>query len=353
MCHDMTAMSAKVLSPSELSTSDIAVWDRFCMETGDLSLAFLSYPYALAAEKSFPDVRVCRFQRDGKTVAFFPFQFKSATHKWFGIGDRLAGELSDYFGIVAKQDFHIDSRTLLLQCGLRALLFTHLDASQRAFGLTGESPEPGHVIDFPQGGNFFWNERRAADKKFVADTERRERNLVRDFGPLRFQLQSTDPDNDLEALITAKRAQYSRTKVGDALGGPSTSAFLRSLAKSEHALCAGMLSTLHAGDVWVASHFGLRCNDTLHYWFPVYNPQLSSYGPGRLLLRQILNCGHEHGISRIDRGAGDSVAKRDFSTSQHQFSKGFWSRGGPVALCYRIGLSASWRLGGTFSSERS
>src|SRR6266702_4259372 len=293
-------LNADVVSPSELSESDIMAWNGFASEFPDLSVAFLSYPYALAAENSFSNVRVCRIRRDDRPVIFFAFQFKSIAHRWFGIGERLAGELSDYFGIVGKKDVRIDPETLLRLCGLRALLFTHLDESQGAFGLSGKVPEPGHLIDFPNGGAAFWQERRLLDKKFVADTERRERNLVRDFGPIRFDLQSSNPDVDLEKLIAAKRAQYSRTNVGDALGGRSTGQFLQALSKTDHPLCRGVLSTLYAGDTWVASHFGLRCNRTLHYWFPVYNPELSAYGPGRLLLRQILNCGSEDGISRID-----------------------------------------------------
>ena len=312
-------LRADIVSPSKLPEADIAAWNRFQSENPDLSVAFLSYPYAFAAEKSFPNVRVCRVRSEGRPVLFFPFQFKSSAHRWFGIAERLAGELSDYFGVVGDKLVRIDPQTLLRLSGLRALLFTHLDESQVEFGLAGEAPEPGHLIDFPGGGAAFWQDRRTLDKKFVGDTERRERNLVRDFGPIRFDHQSPNPDADLEKLIAAKREQYSRTKVKDTLGGDSTNAFLRTLSKTDHPLCSGRLSTLYAGDTWVASHFGLRCDRTLHYWFPVYNPDLGSYGPGRLLLKQILNAGSEHGISRIDRGAGDTVAKRDFSTSQHHF----------------------------------
>ena len=338
-------LKADIVSPSEFSEGDITAWNRFNSETPDLAVAFLSYPYALAAEKSFPNVRVCRVRSEGRPVLFFPFQFKSRAHRWFGIAERLAGEMSDYFGIVGDGAVRVDPRTLLRLSGLRALLFTHLDESQGLFGLSGEAPEPGHLIDFPDGGAAFWQERRSLDKKFVGDTERRERNLVRDLGPIRFDLQSANSGADLEKLIAAKREQYSRTGVNDALGGHPINAFLRALSKADHPLCSGVLSTLYAGDTWVASHFGLRCNRTLHYWFPVYNPDLGSYGPGRLLLKQILNAGSEHGISRIDRGAGDTVAKRDFSTSQHHFLRGLWSRGGVRAMGYRAGLSALWRLG--------
>jgi CelD/BcsL family acetyltransferase involved in cellulose biosynthesis len=260
--------------------------------------------------------------------------------------------MSDYFGIVGDKTVQVDPQTLLRLSGLRALLFTHLDESQSAFGLCGEAPEPGHLIDFPGGGAAFWQERRTLDKKFVGDTERRERNLVRDFGPISFTLQSANPGADLEKLVAAKREQYSRTKVNDALEGASTHAFLHALSKMDHPLCAGMLSTLYAGNTWVASHFGLCCQRTLHYWFPVYNPELGSYGPGRLLLKQILDSGAEHGILRIDRGAGDTVAKRDFSTSQHQFFKGLWSRGGVRAMSYRAGLSVLWRIGSIAASRQ-
>ena len=145
-------LKADIIPPSELSEDDIAAWNGFTSEFPDLSVAFLSYPYALAAEKSFPNVRVCRVQHNDRPVIFFPFQFRSLTHRWFGIGERLAGDLSDYFGIVGERTARIDPRTLLRLSGLRALLFTHLDESQSDFGLSGEAPEPGHLIDFPNGG---------------------------------------------------------------------------------------------------------------------------------------------------------------------------------------------------------
>jgi CelD/BcsL family acetyltransferase involved in cellulose biosynthesis len=338
-------LKADIVLPSGLSEEEIAAWDQFNSEIPDLAVAFLSYPFALAAEKSFPRVRGCRVRSAGRPVLFFPFQFKSLAHQWFGIGERLAGELSDYFGVVGSRAMQIDPQTLLRLSGLKAILFTHLDKSQNMFGLFGEAPELGHLIDFPEGGAAYWQERRTLDKKFVGDTERRERNLVRDFGPIQFDLQSPNPGSDLEKLVAAKRKQYSRTGKNDGLAGASTNAFLHALSKTGHPVCSGMLSTLYAGNTWVASHFGLRSNRTLHYWFPVYNPELVSYAPGRLLLKQILDVGGDQGISRIDRGAGDTVAKRDFSTSEHHFQRGLWSRGGVGAMGYRVGLSILWRLG--------
>src|SRR5260221_1951896 len=114
-------LKADIVSPSELSEGDIAAWNGFTSGFPDLSVAFLSYPYASAAEKSLSNVRVCRVRHNDRPVIFFPFQFRSLAHRWFGIGERLAGELSDYFGIVGEKT-RIDPRTLLRLSGLRALL---------------------------------------------------------------------------------------------------------------------------------------------------------------------------------------------------------------------------------------
>src|SRR5215467_13312134 len=111
-------LRADLVSPSELSDEDIAVWDRLCARSSDLSVAFLSYPYALTAGRTFPNVRVCRVSNEERVVAFFPFQYKSIAHRWLGIGERLSGELSDYFGLVAESGFSIEPQTLLHLCGL-------------------------------------------------------------------------------------------------------------------------------------------------------------------------------------------------------------------------------------------
>lgn len=338
------SLEVKITSPSELGTSEIEAWNGFNISTPGLSTAFLSHPYALVAERSFGNVRVCCARRAGRPAMFFPFQFKTWLHRCFGVGERLAGELSDYFGIVAGDDFRIDPKRLLRISKLNALLFTHLDQSQIPFGLRGEAPDIGHMIDFPKGGEIFWEERRTVDKKFVQDTERRERNLTRDIGPTTFEIQNMHAETELAKLIDEKRRQYHRSGVEDVLQEPATKRFLHALSRQSHPLCSGVLSTLYAGDTWVASHFGLRCATTLHYWFPVYNPDLSMYAPGRILIRKILQAGHSHGINRIDRGAGDTVAKRDLSTRKHEFSRGLWSSRNLNATVYHLGLSLGWRL---------
>jgi CelD/BcsL family acetyltransferase involved in cellulose biosynthesis len=256
----------------------------------------------------------------------------------------VGGQLSDYFGIVAEEGFSLEPRRLLSLAGLNTLRFTNLEESQSSFGLSGEGREIGHRIDFPQGGAEYWTARRRLDKRFVTDTERRERKAVEEYGPIRFTFCETSWEMPLAQLMSAKRAQYARTGVRDALSDARNRDFLARLAGSKDPLCSGTMSTLYAGDTWIASHFGLVCNKTLHYWFPAYNPELRSLSPGRLLLKSIIDASDETGIARIDRGAGDTVAKRDFSTSSHSFHRGLWYRSNAISLGYRLGLSLRWRL---------
>jgi CelD/BcsL family acetyltransferase involved in cellulose biosynthesis len=261
-----------------------------------------------------------------------------------GIGERLGGELSDYFGLVAEPGFRIEAKTLLRLSGLKSLCFTHLDESQAENGLLGEKPEVGHRIDFPQGGEVFWEEMSRNDKKFTSDTERRERKLTREYGQVRFVFSGDDAQQSLTKLIADKRAQYHRTQVRDVLSEKRTRDILHALCGTRDEQCSGVVSTLYAGDTWVASQFGLRSGSTLHYWFPVYNPALKAFAPGRILLKQIIHNAQTNGLKRIDRGAGDSVAKRDLATSQHFFYEGLWQRPGGIAFAHRVGLAIGWRM---------
>lgn len=334
-------ITGQVIAPDVLLKNDQETWREFLAHRPS---AFLSFPYVRAVASCVPLVRICRIIKEGQTVAFFPFQYRSAIYAAAGIGERLGGELSDYFGPVSAPGFRIDAKKLLQISGLKSLRFTNLDESQRQFGLVGEKPDVGHRIDFPKGGDAFWEERVRIDKKFTSDTERRERKLIREYGPLRFVFSERDPAHSLSEIISRKRAQYRRTGVIDVLSEKRARDILHALCETRDDQCSGVISTLYAGDTWVASHFGLQCGSILHYWFPVYNPVLKTFAPGRILLKQIISGAQTNGLTRIDRGAGDSVAKRDFATSQHLFYSGLWQRASMAALGHRVWLAAGWRV---------
>ena len=170
----LSQYDSEIVPPSALSEADVAAWKRLSAQNPSLAAPHLTYTYSCAAEKVFFGVRVCKVLRGNQVVAFFPFQFASSFQSAFGIGERIGGQLSDYFGVVAQADTSLEPRQLLKLARLNALRFTNMEESQSAFGLSGDRQEIGHRIEFPHGGRAYWDVRRQLDRRFVADTERRE-----------------------------------------------------------------------------------------------------------------------------------------------------------------------------------
>lgn len=340
-----TSLSSTIKTPAELTAAEREAWAALCRAHAHLRNPFFSPGFARAVGEVVPGARVCVLHRDGKPVAFFPFQLIGTAGRILRAAERLGGELSDYFGIAAAPDFKIEPRALLDLSGLDYLIFSHLDDAQGVNGLGGEQPRTGLRIDLAAGTAAYMQELKAQKKQMLRDTERRMRKVEQEFGALRFEFASPTPDKVIAQLIEAKLAQYARTgKRNPPLAEDWARRMLAILAQGGDETCRGVASSLYAGEQWVAFHFGLRAGPVLHYWFPVYNHALKAFAPGRLLLMKIIDSADALGIREIDRGEGDSPAKRDFANAEHQFLRGCWYRPGPRALAFRTLQAVKWRM---------
>jgi CelD/BcsL family acetyltransferase involved in cellulose biosynthesis len=344
------AEEIRLVRPAELAADEIAAWRQLLTTHDQLRNAFLSRSFVEAVAGVNPGVRVAVCRRGGKPLAFLPVQKRAGFSGWFGVYERVGGEICDCFGLIAAPEYQIDITAWLERCGIGTLVFSHLEQKQLQHGLRGEAPRIGLRTRFNEPGATFWARLREQKKGLARDTERRQRKLELEHGPLKFELQSADPHHDLDALIALKQAQYRRTgRRSPALFNARTGALLHALLESRAEECAGLLSVLRVetetGSRVVSAHFGLRCHDTLHFWFPAYDPQFSAYAPGRILLRHVIEVGAAGGLRCIDRGEGDNPAKRDFSNEEHLFYSGVWMRRAATAWPARIALSAEWRMG--------
>jgi CelD/BcsL family acetyltransferase involved in cellulose biosynthesis len=335
-------LESTVLPPKSIAPHLAGVWRQWCDHAPALSRAFLSFGFVSAAAEVLPDVRVAVISEQGQPRCFFPFHYVSAFHAAIGWAQPCAHGMSDAFGLVAAPGFSIHPQALLKAAGINYIYFDHLLDSQNQFGLTGEFSRLGHLIVLDGGPRQFWEDLRARDRSFIQDTTRRQRQLENQFGPLSLTLSSSPAD--LDALIAAKRRQYASTGVADPLAPPWSRRLLHVLHQSADPQCRPMLSILSAGSSWIASHFGLRLGARLHYWFPAYNPEFRRYAPGRLLLKAIIDHSVELGISVIDRGEGDSTAKRDLANAAQSFAIGVWNRSNLPSTLAAALQSASWRL---------
>ncbi|WP_119422419.1 GNAT family N-acetyltransferase [Desertibaculum subflavum] len=333
------------MRPGDLSPRERAAWSRFQEAGPAAGIAFLSWQFVADVAAVNPHARVCVFGAADDPVAFFPFEWTPGWRGRIGIAGRVGGDISDYFGLVARSGFHITPAELLRAAGVPTLHFSHLDESQLAYGLTGEQPRIGLRIEFPDGGPAYLASLREKKKSLLRETERRFRKLEQNVGRVTFLADAADRPDLLELLVDAKIAQYDRTGAGvPPLATDFGRDLVRRLFRRRDPECTGVLSALLAGEDWVALHFGLRAAGTLHYWFPVYNPKHAALGPGRLLLHKTLETADLLGIHAIDRGEGDTPVKRDYATREHSFYMGTWRQPSMLGLIAKTALSLGWRI---------
>lgn len=337
-------LDAEVKRPSELSAGERAAWLGLMAAVPSLRRAFFAPGFAEACEQAHGRARVAVLRQGGQTVGFFPFQYPSAWHRRLGLAERIGGELCDHAGAILRPGMRLDPATLLGLCRLGGLFISHLGAEQDALGLTAADWRTGHVIDLAEGSAAYFAALAAANKPFLLDTERRQRRMEKEYGAAEVRITTRPAASELDALIAAKRAQYARTAVGDPFADPAHQRLLHLLAGREDAACMPMLSTLTAGGRVLARHFGLIHAGVLSYWFPVYDPEASKVSPGRLLLWHTLRAADAHGIRLIDRGEGDSQAKRDFSTGEQRFGRASWYAGGWRGMLARGCQKLTWML---------
>jgi CelD/BcsL family acetyltransferase involved in cellulose biosynthesis len=149
----------------------------------------------------------------------------------------------------------------------------------------------------------------------MSQARRRLAKADREIGPVRFVADTIDEDA-LAQVIALKRAQYAATGARDYFAVPERVALMTALLHTRAKDFAGILSTVHVGDTLMAAHFGIRSENILHWWFPVYDPAYGNLAPGWILLRELIVAAPELGIDRIDLGRGDDEYKRRAKTGE-------------------------------------
>lgn len=338
-------LSARTCAPAALQAHELAAWAQLNASVPALASPFLSAQYAQAVQAAGQDARVCVISRGGKPVAFLPYQLPDRITALLRSAEPAGAEMTDYFGLVAEPGLRIAPGQLLALARLNYLNFSHLDASQLAYGLAGEQPRTGLRVRLDRHAEAPLQVLLADNRKYRNDSDRRARQLVKEVGPIEFVFDVQEGRAAVLAeLVAHKRAQYARTGAFDALAAPWRQRLLEQLLAVRAPGCRSVLSTLSAGGEWVAKHYGLLGNGQLQYWLPVYNPAMSKYAPGRLLIHSIIEASGAEGIDVIDRGEGDTPSKREIANEEHQFLRGVWQTGTLAGQAARALQSLKWRL---------
>ena len=335
------ALEADVVRPSELGEADRTAWHALLESNIELRRAFLSPEYALACERAHGRARVVVFRREGRAVAFFPFQFGSHWHATAGSGESLP--MSDQAGLIAPRDFRMTPEALLASAGLNALYVKCLPEEQTAFGLTADQWEAGHVIDLAKGPEEYLKTLTADKPGVVREIERKLRRAQREFGEIDYAFDAAPTLAEAEVILEEKRKQYERTDAFDIFQIPDNRKIIAALFEEQSASCRPVISVLKAGDRILARHFGLLCGDVLSYWFPVYDTEAKGISAGRLLLWHMVAAARRDGVALIDLGEGDVRYKQEFSTFAPRYGTAYWYVRGLASLPARAQRSFVWR----------
>ncbi|WP_297736791.1 GNAT family N-acetyltransferase [uncultured Maricaulis sp.] len=322
-------MRTQIVSIEDISAKQIVQWNTWACPNGKLISPYFRFEFAEIVARARPDVRVAVIEKEGETIGFFPHHTAHG-----GIVRPIGAPMSDYQGVIAADPGRIARKALVRAAGGSALVFDNWhDVSTE-----DDASTHSHVADLGDDGAAFLESRKALHKDHFKKAARRARAAERDFGPLRVTL--GDPDGAaFRALAEWKQKQYRDTGKLNVFGIDWVQLVLGDLRRREGQEFSGLTAALWFGDRLAAVEFGLVGADIYHSWFPAYDPELSRYSPGLLLLHGLMEQAPERGLQRIDLGSGGDHYKKYYANAAVPLASGRNLAPGLAALGIR-----TWEL---------
>jgi len=318
-----------LIRPSELDSTLIELWNWYRAHDPIYQSPFYSPHFTQAVGQVRGDSRIAVLERDGQVIGFFPFNLVRGK-----IAKPIGGQLNDYHGPILAPGTGISPAVLLGAAGISAYDYNHLPAcfSILATGAQAFSTSP--QMDLSHGYDACVARKDRSWEKASNDMRRTRRKTEREIGPIRFTYD--DPSNALFDRHICLRNSLNR-KLGNrsSLDSGWVGELLRVIRKKRDPDFTGMLSTLHAGDRLIASHFGIRSGGTWHWWFPAYDLAVANLGPGMALLNECAQAAPGDGVTTIDFGRGDSRYKHLFADRYVDLCEGSFTRQGSFAAGLR------------------
>jgi CelD/BcsL family acetyltransferase involved in cellulose biosynthesis len=308
-------------------------------KTACLANPFLSPEFTIAVGHVRPGARVAVLTDGPQIVGFFPFERRK-----LGVGVPIAAGLSDCQGVIHAPGAEWQPRMLLRACGMSVWQFDHLVAGQGPFERFQSAVAASPIMDLAHGFDAYHAKVAASSPRFSKDTMRKARKLGRDAGEVRFVADSQDVSL-LRTLMAWKSDQYRRTGRMDRFSHPWIVDLLETLLTTRSDHFSGLLSVLHAGDVPVAAHFGLRSGGVLADWFPAYDTSFSRYSPGLILHLRIAEAVAATGVHQIDLGKGYKRYKETLKSYDIFVGEGIVARPSPLAAAnYARNAPVAWAI---------
>jgi CelD/BcsL family acetyltransferase involved in cellulose biosynthesis len=308
-------MKIERIPATQLSPTHIEGWRHLQNRDQRFASPFFSPEFTLLTAQIRKGVCVSIAESDSGIHGYFPFEERE------GKGAPVGSILSDYHGVVISPDTGWSAEDLVQQSGLDYWTFRFLIESQSAFRPYHQKLMPSHVISLEKGFSGLLQTLQERGSHLFQKWLAGKRRISRDIGRLRYEFHVSDP-KELQALLNCKSLQYQRTGATDIFHAAWTRELLERIHATQEEKFAGVLSVLYAGDTAIAWHMGMRSQSVLHYWFPCYCAKFASFSPGFILLLHLLQAADEHGLKRVDLGAGNEAYKLRLATSSIAVAQG-------------------------------
>jgi len=324
-------MKTTIIPAADLGAAESARWRSFQQAQPELGSPFMTPELVAAAAEVRPGTRVAIIEDAGEIIGFFPFERRA-----LGYGVPVASGLTGCQGVVHAPDAVWDAHDLLRECGLGIWEFDHLVDGQKPFERFQVHRAKAPVIDLSEGSAALLTNLRRRSSRVAKKLPKVQRQLERDFGPLRCEFGTSDPDK-LRMLMAWKSDQYRRTGRTDQFARAWVNRFVWNLFDLRSPHFSLVLSVLHAGDHPVAADVYLRSTSVMSGWFTTYDPEFSKYSPGLLHRLAIIEAAAASGVRRIDLGRGTYEHKELFKTHDVIVGEGRVLRPSAGAALYYAG----------------
>ena len=311
-------MKITTIAGRELGPDLAAAWAALQRADVDLSSPFFHPEFTRCVAGAKPNVEIAIVEDAGAVVALFPFERVLRS-----LGGPAGGPLSDYHGVVSAggADADFAPLDLLRACKLIAWDFSRLPLSQSRFQGQTQSLIESPRLELADGFAAYAEHKRSSGSNLIERASYSARRLAREIRPLRYAAHEVN-SSLLDQVLAWKSAQYERTGKPDIFRLSWTRGLLTAIHQTQTEGFAGVLSTLHAGDELIAGHFGMRSNESWHYWLPSYNRAHAKFSPGLILILKMAESASRLGVRVIDLGAGLSQHKARLATGSVTLSAG-------------------------------
>tara|TARA_R110002072_G_scaffold92074_2_gene205137 strand:+ start:1783 stop:2874 length:1092 start_codon:yes stop_codon:yes gene_type:complete len=309
------AITAELVPLSGLTTAQRAAWRSMRAQNPDLASPYFALEFADLIADRRHDTQALVLSSKGRTVGFLPMQLS----RW-GVARPLGGPLGDHHGLITDDD-SLDLGTALQDSPVSVFCFDGAPVSQAGNTIEASQIEPSWTVDLSQGCDEWLENRRLADAKAMRNIRARQRKLDESGLEITYRLDDRRPEA-LAATFANKREQYRRTNAFDVFIAKWARDLIDDLFEHQTPQLSGCLSTLEINGELAAAHFGMRSETVLHYWFPVYWPEYSKFGPGLLLFMEMAREMASTGIGSIHLGPGDMDFKRKLANASFDIASG-------------------------------